>query len=205
MKLGTENRNKTIAAATLGVLAVFAVIYLVSSTWSSSSAPSAASAASVPASVATPAPAPRRTSSTTTKKKFAPPDSLDPTLRLDLLASSEQVHYAGSGRNIFMSQPDPEIPKPISPGHTDGPPVAETYTPPTPPPPPPINLKFYGFASKPGEPKRVFLSQGEDVFIAGEGEIVNRRYKVVRITNTAVEVQDLLSSGPPQTIPLSQV
>ncbi len=205
MKLGTENRNKTIAAAALGVLAVFAVIYLVSSTWSSSSAPSAASAATVPVSVATPTPTPRRTSSVTTKKKFAPADSLDPTLRLDLLASSEQVHYAGSGRNIFMSQPDPEITKPITSGRTDGPAVAETYTAPPPPPPPPINLKFYGFASKPGEAKRVFLMQGEDTFIAGEGDIVNRRYKVVKITNTAVEVQDLLSSGPPQTIPLSQV
>jgi hypothetical protein len=206
VKLGTENRNKTIAAAALGVLAVFAVIYLVSSTWSGSSATSAASAASVPVPVATPAPAARRTSSPTTKKKFAPPDSLDPTLRLDLLASSEQVHYAGSGRNIFMSQPDPEIPKPVSSGAAEAAAAAAAaYTPPTPPPPPPINLKFYGFASQPGEAKRVFLMQGEDTFIAGEGDIVNRRYKVVKITNTAVEVQDLLSSGPPQTIPLSQV
>ena len=203
MKLGTENRNKTIAAAALGVVAVFAVIYLVSSTWSSSSSPSAAAAAAPPVSIPTvTAPAAKKKSG-----KPAPPDSLDPTLRLDLLAGSEQVHYAGSGRNIFASQPDPVIEKPLASGAANGGAGSETqiYVAPSPPPPPPINLKFYGFANQPGEPKRVFLMQGEDVFVAGEGDIVNRRYKVVHISNSSVEVQDLLSSGPPQTIPLSQV
>jgi hypothetical protein len=42
------------------------------------------------------------------------------------------------------------------------------------------------------------------VFVAGEGEIVDRRYKVIRITNTNVEIQDVVGSGPPQTIPLTQ-
>jgi len=64
-------------------------------------------------------------------------------------------------------------------------------------------LKFYGFASKPGEPKRVFLSQGEDVFIAGEGDIVDRRYKVLRITPTQVEIEDVLNNNR-QNIPLTQ-
>ena len=75
--------------------------------------------------------------------------------------------------------------------------------PPPPPPPPPINLKFFGFASKPGEPKKIFLSQGDDIFIAGEGEIVDRRYKVLRITPTAVEIEDVLNSNR-QMIPLTQ-
>jgi hypothetical protein len=65
-------------------------------------------------------------------------------------------------------------------------------------------LKFYGFASSPGEPKKIFLKNGDDVFVAGEGEIVDRRYKVIRITNTSVEIQDVVNSGPPQTIPLTQ-
>ena len=78
---------------------------------------------------------------------------------------------------------------------------------PAPPPipaAPPIPLKFFGFASQPGEAKKIFLSKGEDVFIAGEGEIVDRRYKVIRISSTSVEVQDLVGSGPPQNIPLTQ-
>jgi hypothetical protein len=78
------------------------------------------------------------------------------------------------------------------------------YTPPPVTPPPPIPLKFFGFANQAGEPKKVFLSKGEDVFIAGEGEIVDRRYKVVHISNGSVEIQDVVSSGPPQTVPLTQ-
>jgi hypothetical protein len=73
--------------------------------------------------------------------------------------------------------------------------------PPLPPPPPPINLKFFGFANKPGEPKKVFLSQGEDIFIAGEGDIVDRRYKVLRISPTSVEIEDVLNNNR-QMIPL---
>ena len=198
MNLGTESRNKTIAAATLGVLAVLAMVYLFSTT--SSSSPASSSAAVAP--VAAPANASRHGSTQSSRNKPARPDSLDPTLRLDLLASSEQIHYSGSGRNIFLSQADPEIPKPKGTGATDQP--AAVYVPPMPPQPPPINLKFFGFANKAGEPKRVFLSQGEDVFIAGEGDIVNRRYKVVRISTSSVEIQDVLSSGPAQTIQLTQ-
>ena len=52
--------------------------------------------------------------------------------------------------------------------------------------------KGYGFIQR---------SNGDDVFVAGEGEIVDRRYKVIRITNTSVEIQDVVNSGPPQTIP----
>ena len=59
-------------------------------------------------------------------------------------------------------------------------------------------------ASRPGEPKKVFLKSGEDVFVAGEGEMVDRRYKVIRISATSVEIQDVVNSGPPQSIPLTQ-
>jgi hypothetical protein len=37
----------------------------------------------------------------------------------------------------------------------------------------------------------------------GEGEIVDRRYKVIRIASASVEIQDVVGSGPPQTIPLT--
>jgi hypothetical protein len=47
------------------------------------------------------------------------------------------------------------------------------------------------------------LSQGEDVFIAVEGDIVDRRYKVIHISPTAVEVEDVLYNNR-QSIPLTQ-
>ena len=124
------------------------------------------------------------------------PRSIDPTLRSDWLKVSEDRKYQGVGRNIFVTQV--EIPKPVAPAVPV--PVA---VPQGPPPPPPINLKFYGFASKPGEPKRIFLSQGEDVFIASEGDIIDRRYKVLHITPTQVEIEDVLNNNR-QNIPLTQ-
>lgn len=130
-------------------------------------------------------------------------ENLDPTLKLDLLAMSEKTQYEGTGRNIFVSQAENVvIPRPVTPGASDAPPVG--YQTPPPPQAPPIPLKFYGFASRPGEPKRIFLKLGEDVFVAGEGEIVDRRYKVIRISPNSVDIQDVVNSGPPQTIPLTQ-
>ena len=71
---------------------------------------------------------------------------------------------------------------------------------PTPtPPPPPITLKFYGFASKPNEAKRIFLDDEGEVFVARQGDIVERRYKVVQINNTNVVIEDVLYSNK-QTI-----
>ena len=45
-----------------------------------------------------------------------------------------------------------------------------------------------------GGVKRIFLSKDEDVFIAGEGDIVDRRYRIVRVSGDAVEVEDVLNN-----------
>jgi hypothetical protein len=195
VKLGAENRKETIAAVVLGAIALFTMTRMF---WSSGS-----SAAPVVSQVQAPAglpdrPAARRTSGGKAVKVVEP--RLDPTLDLDLLQTSEQIKYAGNGRNIFMPGSEPVIPKPIKQGNTD----AGGIKPAPPNPPlPPINLKFFGFASKPGEPKRIFLSQNEDVFIAAEGDIVNRRYRVLHIAPNSVEIEDVISSNR-QSIPLTQ-
>jgi hypothetical protein len=200
VQLGLENKKKTIWAAVLGGIALVVVVYqfLPMFFGSSSSRDSSAQAA---APVAPRVSATRGKSKTKHKERT---ENLDPTLRLDLLAASEQTRYEGTGRNIFVSQADPvTIPDPIAKANTDNKDPVNNYHLPTPPPPAPIPLKFFGFASRPGEPKRIFLSEGEDVFVAGEGEIVDRRYKVIRIAPTSVEIQDVVNSGPPQSIPLT--
>lgn len=202
MNLGTENKNKTIAAAGLGVLALIMVGYrFISPTGGAPPPPTANQSAAAPAAPAA-RPQPRKSASSsnakTTNAKKVSASSLDPTLRLALLRTSEDTKYTGTGRNIFRAEA-PVIEKPVQP-------VAQAPTQPavyTPPPPPPINLKFFGFASKPGEPKRIFLSQGEDVFIAAEGDIVDRRYKVLHITPASVEIEDVLTNNR-QSIPLTQ-
>lgn len=125
---------------------------------------------------------------------------LDPTLRFDLLKASEETEYAGKGRNIFQPfTPPPEIPDVETPPIV---PEENNTAVNTPPPPPPIDLKFYGFASRPGEPKKIFLAQGENIFIGGEGDIVNRRYRIVKIGATSVEIEDVLNNQR-QSIPLT--
>jgi hypothetical protein len=198
VQLGLENTKKMKWAVGLGVVAVLAVVYQFGSFFMGSpSEPSSSAQAAAPLPAR---PGPTRSGA---KGKKVRVENLDPTLRLDLLASSEQTIYEGSGRNIFVSQAEVVIPKPLAPGSPDAM-TQQAYHPPPAPVQPPIPLKFFGFASKPGEAKKIFLSMGDDVFVAGEGEIVNRRYKVMRISPASVEIQDMVSSGPPQNVPLSQ-
>src|SRR3954453_15106506 len=111
--------------------------------------------------------------------------SIDPRLRLDLLNTAQNTKYEGGARNIFAKAAEQPIPKAETSPLAKNPPPAPD---PGPPPPPPINIKFFGFASRPGDVKQVFLLQNGDIFVAKEGEIVNRRYKIVHINPTSIEV-----------------
>ena len=203
MKLGAENKNTVAWALGLGVLAIVVVSYEVVPLFTGpsvtpvSASPPIMTLASRSAAVKQHGKGSHKTART---------ENLDPTLHLKLLASSELTKYEGLGRNIFVAQAE-ALPIPLKNGTAGGGPAKEEthiYTPPAQPQAPPIPLKFFGFASRPGEPKKIFLSKDQDVFIAGEGEIVDRRYKVVRISPNSVEIQDLVGSGPAQNIPLTQ-
>ncbi len=197
MKLGAENRTKLIVAAVLMTIA--AAVFLLNSGGSPPKATAPVPTAT-PLATSRPSAASRpATARSRSKKVSVAPRSLDPTLRYDWLKGSEDTKYEGTGRNIFMTQA--EIPTPITKPQTDEEKEAANQPPP-PPPPPPINLKFFGFASKPGESKKIFLSEGEDVFIAAEGDVVNRHYKVLRISPTSVEIEDVLNNNR-QSIPLT--
>jgi hypothetical protein len=181
MKIGAEDRNKLLVMVVLLVIAILASMRFFSSPSYPAAAATARAAATDRASL-----------------------TLDPTLRKDLLKRSEETTYKGNGRNIFSAEaalPDlekPKLPVVVEKHEPTGP-----QPPPPPPAPPPIPLKFYGFANRPGQPKSIFLSSGEDVFIAKEGDIVNRRYKVVKIGNNSVEMEDVVDNHH-QQIPLTQ-
>jgi hypothetical protein len=128
--------------------------------------------------------------------------TLDPRLRLDLLAESEGVVYKGAGRNIFVEHQE-DIPQTLTPVRL--PEKQQPEAPPTLPPlpsPPPIDLKAWGWVNHGGGDRTVFLAQGDNGFVAHEGDIVARRYKVVKIGPSSVEIEDLLSNNR-QTIPVS--
>lgn len=192
MELGAKNRKEVIVLIVLGVIGSITTARMF---WPSGS-PSTKAAPVSSASAAKPLT--RRTASGQLVKVIEP--RLDPTLDLDLLRQTEQIKYAGTARNIFMAGSM----APHDDGATDHRPKhPEVVVAPPPPPPPPIELKFFGFASQPGEPKRIFLSHGDDIFIASEGDIVNRRYRVLHISPAAVDIEDVLNNNR-QSIPLTQ-
>jgi len=195
VKLGAENRTKLIAAVVLMAVAVLLLARFLFS--GGESAP--ASAAAAP-SVVAPQPGPGGRNLVKGGKRIsAGPRSLDPTLRYDWLNASEETKYEGKGRNIFRAELD--IPKVSAPVVTDAHPAPQQ--PVGPPPPPPINLKFFGYSNRSGEARKVFLEKGDDIFVAREGDIIDRRYRILRITPNAVEVEDVLNNNR-QSIPLSQ-
>jgi hypothetical protein len=191
VKLGIENRKQVIALAVLAVIAVAIMGY---EFW-----PSSSTAATTTGQTTATAAKPGMRRSASGKMVPVGEPRLDPTLDLKLLSQSEEIKYAGNGRNIFVVGSVP-IEKPKANG-TDK--QAGLRLPPPIQPPPPITLKFFGFANRPGETKKVFLSQGEDVFIAAEGDIVDRRYRVLHISPTAVDVEDVINNNR-QSLPLTQ-
>jgi len=149
----------------------------------------------------------------TLKPKNIDTANIDPTLRLDLLAKVKTVGVDAGTRSLFeigaappaeitaiKKEPDKiEIARNIV-----GPVMPKATEPPPEPKAPPIPLKFYGFVNKTkvGD-KRAFFLDGEDIVIAGEGDMIKKRYKIVRIgVNSAVVEDTEFKSNNQQTLPL---
>ena len=115
MQLGLENKKKTMWAAALGVIALVVFAYEFIPMFTESSTPGTSAQAAAPSVLHTPPP---RSKVKPGKKPKV--ENLDPTLKLNLLAASEQTHYQGNGRNIFISQAEEvAIQKPVAPANTD--------------------------------------------------------------------------------------
>ena len=125
--------------------------------------------------------------------------TIDPRLRLDLLAKVQAVDLAPAERNLFVFgaaapltpviEPRKIIPKTQAQIEQER--ARENPGPPAPPPPPAITLKYYGYtALRADGRKRAFFLDGDDIFVAAEGDLIKKRYKVVRIGVSSVEVED---------------
>jgi hypothetical protein len=187
VKIGAENKKQVQWMIALLAIALLVGIYNFADFGSSS-------AASTPATSSTAA-QPKKTGTVQVADS-----TLDPRLRLDILAASQSKKYEAGGRNIFRMEEAPVEKTVASVRQPVGPPMPPTPTPT--PPPPQIPLKFYGFASKTNEPKKIFLADESEVFIAKQGEIVERRYKVIQINTASVIIEDALNSNR-QTIQLT--
>jgi hypothetical protein len=206
LKVGTEDKKKVYLATGLGVVMLILLGRFMWQTFG----PSPAAAPAPPAVITAPQPT-ANTGETPQENTTAPAyvhpaakvaglASLDPTLHPEVMRQAESLEYTGHGRNIFsqVSAP-PVIPKPIAPIRQ----AAVDTGPPPPPPPPAINLGFYGYAAEKTGQKQVFLLHGDDIFIASEGDVVDRRYRVVKINSASVQVEDIPYHNT-QTLPLRQ-
>ena len=116
MKLGTENRKQTIAAIVLAAVLVLVIAYELFPLSLPTPRPASTATTTMTGNILEPLPnqATHRGARSSSAKKERAPQSLDPTLHLAQLASTEQIKYEGSGRNIFVAQAeDVKIPTPL--------------------------------------------------------------------------------------------
>jgi hypothetical protein len=124
---------------------------------------------------------------------------VDPTLRLDFLDRLSKVQAPASMRNLFEAGPaiepgapgaavpnrviavkTPELPR-VRPSYPITPQIAAN-----------IPYKYYGFAKpvNPGDGNRGFFMEGDNVFVAVEGQLLQNRYLVVQLTPNDARVED---------------
>ena len=146
------------------------------------------------------------------------PMTVDPTLRTELLAKVRDVEFGGVERNIFRF--GERKPKPIA-GPTaeeaaeaarraqeaaePAPATPKPKPKPAQPKAPPIKWKYYGFANSATDArKRAFLlGEEEEVFVATEGDIFKKRYRIVRIGINSIVIEDMQFKDE-QTLPLQE-
>ncbi|MBZ5700559.1 MAG: hypothetical protein LAN84_01785 [Acidobacteriia bacterium] len=121
-----------------------------------------------------------------------PPLAVDnPQLHWWKAEAARKTDYARSRRNIFsaIAPPPPAEEKKIE--------MAKQPALPVIPPRPtvaPLPVKFFGYATLPASgTKRAFFTDGDDVFIVGEGEALFGRFRVVRIGNNSLEYEEIAS------------
>ena len=134
-------------------------------------------------------------------ERFTPLDVDNPALRTDILQRFLALEYKGVHRSIFSAT----LPPPPAPPASK---QAAKAAPQPPPGPPPLTVdaKYFGYVSDTGgSHRRAFFatSNNEDVFIAGEGDTLMGRFRVVKITNTTADVEEV-SSGRRATLTLEE-
>ena len=213
MKLGTEDQKKLKLLGVVGAGALIAIYFLYGELFGGPSTPPAAPPVVLTRSVA-PSTSPGRTVATptgsavsgTAAKVGSAGTALDPTLHMEAMQRTESLVYSGSGRNIFASPGSVPVSGPsIVQAKFPARPKAALGEPPPvytgPPPPPVIALKFFGTVTSANGILKAFLLNGDNVFLALPGDVVERRYRVVSIAATSITVEDL-SNRNTQTLPL---
>lgn len=129
----------------------------------------------------------------------------NPHIKMEEIGRARSTEYKGSGRNPFSPAAVPVVRAPKVPDKKD-----YDYGPkppaPTPPPPPltlPANVKFYGYGALSGAARRAYFYDGDEVQILGEGDVLLKRFRIIRIGNDHIEFEEI-STGRVGTSPLDE-
>jgi hypothetical protein len=136
--------------------------------------------------------------------KYKPLPVENPQLHTDGVERARKTEYKSRGRNIFSR----ELPPPPPPPHSDKPkpePSGPKFEPPPPPPTcPTLPVKFFGYGTVPnGTVRLAFFSDGQEVLVVAEGELLMNRFRILRIGNANLEFEEI-STGLRCTAPLEE-
>jgi hypothetical protein len=138
------------------------------------------------------------------RKKEVLLNELDPQMHIGKLAEFNPG-APSAVRNMFSLSAAAAVPgakgaKPQTPSTSSGAVAsgtasAGTGNPGRPVPPPVIiNLKYLGFKTDQYKKQRQgFFSEGDEVFMASEGEVIAHRYRVLRLQDSSAEIEELTS------------
>ena len=113
-------------------------------------------------------------------------------MQREKLRRSRETEYKGTGRDLFseIAPPPPQVVQ----AKEARSPVGPVQPPPPPPPALPASLKFFGYGTIPnGTARRAFLSDGDQIYIVGEGDTLLGKFRVVKIGNANLDFEEIAS------------
>jgi hypothetical protein len=127
----------------------------------------------------------------------------NPQLHRDKMEEAQKTEYHSLGRNPFSEiAPPKEHAEPVKAAQH-----LQQTVPVLPPPPPPMlpgNMKYFGYGTIPnGTLRRAFLSDGDEVFIVGEGDTLLGRFRIIKISNANLEFEEI-ATGRRNTVTLQE-
>ena len=145
------------------------------------------------------------------------PNQIDPTIHVEILEKVQSVKLEAASRNLFQFGAAPKVEAPKGPEPIVAvsrpkmdyprprPPPPPPVTPPPPPPETPPNLKYYGVAAKQVDGKKTafFLDTENNIILAPEGGMVQKKYKVVRVGVSSVQLENT-ESKKQHSLPLAE-
>ncbi len=202
MDSGFQDKRKTYALLRLHVAFVFAALYAINNMPGDSS--TGVNPATTTSLGGKPAVPPQTASEYRRRRQQESIDiyAIDPSIHIDKLKQAASSEYQASKRSLFRYEDPPPPPPPKKTPQQLAEEKHLRETPPPPPPPPPIDLKYYGYSTDSRtKVKKVFVTDGQEIYIAVEGDVVANRYHILRVGVNSIEVEDMRTRSR-QILPL---